>query len=318
MVMKSRKLREIENWMLRNARPLELARWRYHMKKGRKAEVLCCLKAFQNVDGGFGHGIEPDFWNPGSTPMASWSAAQILKEINLDPDEEIIKKLIDYLLKTINPNTGMWASTVPENNYYPHAPWWKWRRDIQLQWMFNPTVELSAYLIYWSVNNHENRKIGWAVMKKAIDYLMQQGEMDFHELKNFKNALEILGEETLEFNRQLPYNFNQAKEKVWELIKDSMDRNYENWGKDYQPLPLDFINVPEEMNNIRDLEIEFLVEKNLKYYEESLKNEGTWDITWEWEEYPEAFPVAKRNWQGILTVERCKTLKAFGRYSNQQ
>ena len=47
-----------------NARPLERARFDYHFASGPISDVLTQLEAFQNNDGGFGHGIEPDLRMP--------------------------------------------------------------------------------------------------------------------------------------------------------------------------------------------------------------------------------------------------------------
>ena len=45
--------RRIRRWMYRNARPLDLARWRYHFENGGVSDVLQALSAYQNDDGGF-------------------------------------------------------------------------------------------------------------------------------------------------------------------------------------------------------------------------------------------------------------------------
>ena len=45
-------------FMYRSARPVELARWQYHFEQGSKENVLKALAAYQNEDGGFGHGLE--------------------------------------------------------------------------------------------------------------------------------------------------------------------------------------------------------------------------------------------------------------------
>ena len=47
-------------WIYRNARPIDLARWKYHFENGSKANVLQSLSAYQNEDGGFGHALEAD------------------------------------------------------------------------------------------------------------------------------------------------------------------------------------------------------------------------------------------------------------------
>ena len=41
-------------------------------------------------------------------------------------DTLMVHKLISYLVKNFNTDTGMWNNiTVPDGNNYPHAPWWE-------------------------------------------------------------------------------------------------------------------------------------------------------------------------------------------------
>ena len=44
------------SFVYKNARPLDLARWKYLFEGGSKEDVLTALAAYQNEDGGFGHG----------------------------------------------------------------------------------------------------------------------------------------------------------------------------------------------------------------------------------------------------------------------
>ena len=48
------------NFIYRNARPLDLARWQYLFEDGGRENVLNILASYQNEDGGFGHALEPD------------------------------------------------------------------------------------------------------------------------------------------------------------------------------------------------------------------------------------------------------------------
>ncbi|MNR68891.1 hypothetical protein D3C85_1937540 [compost metagenome] len=41
----------IRSWVYRNARPLDLARWKYHFENGDPGDVLEALAAYQNEDG---------------------------------------------------------------------------------------------------------------------------------------------------------------------------------------------------------------------------------------------------------------------------
>ena len=72
---------QIKNWIYRHARPIDLARWQFHFEQGSRDAVVRCLTKYQNADGGFGHALEPDAWNPHSTPIQTWCATEIINEI---------------------------------------------------------------------------------------------------------------------------------------------------------------------------------------------------------------------------------------------
>jgi len=53
---------------------------------------------------------------------------------------------------------------------------------------------------------------------------------------------------------------------------------------------------------------------NLDYEVDQQGADGSWAPNWSWgDSYPEAWPHAKRAWQGILTVKMAKTLSDYGR-----
>ncbi|WP_245799174.1 hypothetical protein [Virgibacillus siamensis] len=93
------------------------------------------------------------------------------------------------------------------------------------------------------------------------------------------------------------------------LAENCVERDVSAWSTGYKPLPLDFIDGPEhplceKFGN--------LVEQNLQFYIDQLSDDGTWDISWNWGSYSEAYAVARQQWKGILAVNRYKLLKAFG------
>ena len=69
------------NYVYRNARPIDLIRWRYLFEGGSADEVLAVLATYQNEDGGFGYGLEADCFNPNSSPIQTWAATEILRQI---------------------------------------------------------------------------------------------------------------------------------------------------------------------------------------------------------------------------------------------
>lgn len=296
------------SWIKRNARPLEAARWEYHFEGGSNKKVIEYLSAFQNEDGGFGHGIEPDFWSPYSSPMATWAAGQILMEIHADKDDEVVKSMISYMVNTIQRETGMWLSSLPENNQFPHAPWWHWTEAVQENWMFNPGAELAGFLVHWSSEQSVASKLGWLSIEKAINRLMNAAEMDKHELNNYQQLLKVMTSYKSTFNSKFTFSLTDVSKKIAELVLLCVERDVSAWSTGYKTLPLDFIKNP---NHSLSKEFGDLMEQNLNLYIESLTEEGTWDISWEWGSYPEEFAIARRQWKGILTVERYKVLKSF-------
>ena len=60
--MKLRKL------VCRSARPQEFTMWKCAFENGSVEDFFGVLSAYQNEDGGFGHNIEANLWNPNSSP----------------------------------------------------------------------------------------------------------------------------------------------------------------------------------------------------------------------------------------------------------
>ena len=56
-------------FIVAHARPLERAWYAYQFESGPAEAVLDTLAAFQNADGGFGHGLEPDVQLPNSSAI---------------------------------------------------------------------------------------------------------------------------------------------------------------------------------------------------------------------------------------------------------
>ncbi|MGP4071018.1 hypothetical protein ACTWQB_00515 [Piscibacillus sp. B03] len=309
LTLKINTIEQSASWVKRHARPLEVARWEYEFEEGSQQNVMNYLSAFQNEDGGFAHGLEPDFWVPHSNAMATWAAGRILIELDARADHEIVQKMVTYLINT-SQKSGMWASVIPENSDYPHAPWWGYSEDAQNNWMFNPSVELAAMLIHWSDEEDEAWQVGWQSVSKACERLMAAEEMDFHEVSNFKQMTSLLDLHKKVFKNQTGHDYNVVLEKVKSLILHSVEQDPTKWGTSYQPFPLDFIDGP---NDPLVGEFETLIDQNLDFYINEMSDEGIWDISWEWGTYPNEFAISRRYWQGILTVDRYKLLNRFER-----
>lgn len=143
-------------FIYRNARPLDLARFRYHFEGGNREEVLTALANYQNEDGGFGHALEADSWNPNSSPIQTWVATEILREINFtDKTHPIISGILKYLESGKDFSGYFWYTTVKSNNDYPHAPWWHTESDSTCHNDYNPTACLAGFSIRYAEKGSE-------------------------------------------------------------------------------------------------------------------------------------------------------------------
>ncbi|MCZ6538501.1 MAG: hypothetical protein O6922_01575, partial [Chloroflexi bacterium] len=110
-----------------NARPLERAQFEYQFGSGSISDVLAELGEFQNDDGGFGHGIEPDLRMPLSSSFASTLAFQVFRELAVPGDLSVVGRGIKYFERTYNRSIGGWDPVGPHSDEFPHAPWWNYK-----------------------------------------------------------------------------------------------------------------------------------------------------------------------------------------------
>ena len=125
----------------------------YALGEGSGADALVALAPYQNDDGGFGHGLEPDLRTPASTAVATSIALQILRRVKAPADHPMVQDAIAYLVETVDREQGVWPIIGPEVDEAPHAPWWSYGPDLAAGWngfRFNPTADLLGALIDYS------------------------------------------------------------------------------------------------------------------------------------------------------------------------
>jgi hypothetical protein len=136
-----------------HGRPLDVALLNERMQEGSKEAVLAALAPFQNPDGGFGHGLEPDIQSPASSALATSIGLRILRGAGARSDHPMVAATIAWLDATLDYDRGVWPIIGPDVDLAPHAPWWAWSEDLAASWngfRFNPTADillsLYAYL----------------------------------------------------------------------------------------------------------------------------------------------------------------------------
>jgi hypothetical protein len=110
-----------EQFILANARLLERHRMARLLHGGSVDPILAALRAYQNLDGGFGHALEPDVRAPQSEPASTLHALEVLAEIGALDDPMVIGA-VTWIGHIAEPDGGV-PFVMPTAASSPHAPW---------------------------------------------------------------------------------------------------------------------------------------------------------------------------------------------------
>jgi hypothetical protein len=123
-----------------NGRDIDRARFEHHFGDLSLEELLAVLGRYQNPDGGFGNGLEPDISAPDSNPFAIDLALQICIQARVPAGHELLRRTVDYLEREQS-EEGEWR--FMEGVYaHPMAPWfqgWEWPN-------LNPACPIAGHL----------------------------------------------------------------------------------------------------------------------------------------------------------------------------
>ena len=295
---------EIQNWIYRNARPLDIARWQYHNEKGSKEAVLTALSAYQNEDGGFGHALEPDSWNPYSSPIQTYTATELLKEIGFtDRNHPIMKGILNYLDSEADFNGKLWYGAILSNNDYPHAPWWKASNELMSQTGFNPSAGLVGFaLCYSDMNSAFFHKCERIALEAFQEFISKGFSGDMHTGLCYLRLLDYCEQGGI---TEL-FDIAIFKQKLMEQVKMSITADKSVWKTSYICKPSQFFKSSDSIFYESNKEV---ADYECRFIEETLNADGTWDIVWGWSDYPNEWAVAKKWWQGNLAVINMLYLK---------
>lgn len=299
-------------YMYRHARPVDLARFRFHFEQGSREDVLCALAAYQNADGGFGHAMEPDGWNPNSAPGQTCTAVGILQEIGMDDkDHPMVQGILRYLAGGDGFAGDHWESTIKSNDDYPCAPWWKTSSVSTSHHKYNMTVALCGFIIRFAEKESDLYKLAVRIAKEAADYLLSpDADCDMHVLCCYQQM--ILWCEQAKDTAFM--DFPALKERLLVLMEKAICRETEKWPYIYTATPSTFLR---ERSHPLYPQIRDLTEHEVRSLIASQEEDGSWPVTWQWDAYPDEWAVSKVWWKCIQIIERLLFLRGMGALSVQ-
>lgn len=304
-------LEKARRFIYRNARPLDLARWQYHFENGSKEAVIHALSYYQNADGGFGYALEPDLWNEQSSPVSTASATGILREIDFyDCSNKMIKAILDYFENTSFQHHNGWLLKIPSNNDFPHSPWWEYSKETEMGFdgaaEYNPTAGIVSFIVKAADKSSALYKKAMDTANKAAQKVTNHDAIEMHEAGGLVDMFANINLADITHTPEL------LLQQLKNMISNVIEKDTSKWDS-YIAKPSSFFN---STNSIFYADNKEIAEYECDYIITTQLPDGSWDIPWRWEGYPEEWAVAKNWWKSIGILENMLYLKGMNRIEN--
>jgi hypothetical protein len=293
----SERFAEARTFVLALGRPLDAALLRLALGSGTGLAVQEALAPFQNADGGFGHGLEPDIPSPASNALATSIGLRLLARSGASAGDPKVIAAVGWLDDTMDRRRGVWPIIGPDVDLAPHAPWWAWSDELAANWNgfhFNPTAEILAHLYHFG-------RIP-SGMKVAAEAGLRQ---TLAETEVIEGAYDLKCAVRLMESGGVPA---YAIAPLANLVSQSIAAHDP---ADVHVSALDFASTPQSLyagaNATRiDAALDALIAAQAE--------DGGWKPFWDWSFVDAAaWTRAERDWRGQLTREALETLLAWGR-----
>jgi hypothetical protein len=326
----------VANTLLESARPLEKTIFMHEFYNSAKEDILKELLYYQNEDGGFGNGLEPDIRMPYSSPKATSIGLRHLARVDeLKEAQEAIERAIHYLEHSFNHSHNRWYIGTRKINDYPHGPWWHFNEiegitQLDLDWG-NPNAEIITYLqkykkyvvrlnveklIEDAILQFENKKVFRNEYKGFIDSMRKCNPPEyvlkyFNTTKFFDPKGEVLCYIRL-YSLLEGRQRKRLEERIRAAISEIIVYDEKVWEEEYVAMPLDFA-VKHDMNHFGIDEEK--IQRNLDLLVKLLETEGKIDLKWAEgrDYYTEERKKARNEWEWVFTLGALSTLRNYSR-----
>lgn len=277
------------------ARPLERAQFAHEFEGAPAPPVREALASYRNPDGGFGGALEPDLRMPGSTALATSTALDVLRELGAEDSDPFVRDALAWSVARFDPEVPGWRYVPSDVDAFPHAPHWSWELHAPggpWDHLVNPGARFLSHLSHW----HR------LAPRPLVESLSRAFE------KHVMTLTSDVGGDSLYYAVQAENEVTRAKFR--ELAVATVIRDPAAWTS-YCAKPLKLAPFPNSPL------AECLVSEtslNLDWEIDQQSPDGSWLPNWTWQgHHPEHWEVARREWQGELTLRALRSLRAYGR-----
>ena len=297
-----------ETYIMAHARKVDKARYEFVFRGGHRQEVTLALARYQNEDGGFGHGLEPDVRADASSAIATATGLAILREVGAGESEVVVQRAVAYLLRTFDHAHYVWPIVPPEVEQAPHAPWWSHADSAQNfgHFLANPRAALVGHLYHYQA-------------LVPPDFLTPLAEATIAHLQALPDEMEmhdLLCYVDLASADHVPDGLRRRViDKLLCAVPVTVVTDPARWGG-YGLMPLDVAPSPD--SPFGQALPSPAIQANLDLLIDSQLADGSWPLTWSWAQIdPSAWTRAELGWKGYLAVNKLRSLAAYGRLENK-
>jgi len=297
-------LLHVSDWMHRNARELDLKIWDCLFADGNAVAVADALMTYQNEDGGFGHGIDPDNWNTNSIPYASLYAIEILELVGYhDINHPVYQGIRKYLNATGPEN---WIFTLPTNTDYPHASFYNYDEQYNKVESTGVIIALCAFVIKYA----SDLPVYDTVIKELDSFVSKLQENNLGDMgpSSYIKLVDVIEEKGIK-----GYDYVELQKRLISIVNKVMQKEEEQW-KNYGYRPSDFIKSKDSIFLNGNEEI---VEKECDFLIRTLPVNDVWPVSWCWfdnaKQYPKEEIISLHVAKARKGIERMLFLKEFNR-----
>jgi hypothetical protein len=286
--------RKARSFILCNARIVERRLFDYHFNAGPEEGVLHAVLAYQNRDGGFGHGMEPDTSSPESQPLFTVMALEALDEAAC-LNREILAGAMPYIQGITSEEGGTPWMFRPRGDY-PRAAHFEHVSE-------RPTISSTGPLLALMLKHG----LEHAWMARAEEFVWEEIERqgDEHIRCYLCTRRRVMFLEQTADRERARAEIENLRRRILSPGVLCTDRSSELWGLYDHPNSLSYAPFPD--STLRYIFSDHQVEDDLDETIRRQQVDGRWGTNYGISE------GSRLEWDGIETLAVLKTLRAYGR-----
>jgi hypothetical protein len=286
-----------KTFIFSHGRKLDQQLFNHHFEAGNLEAVLAELACYQNLDGGFGHALEPDLRTPASSVVATSQAFYVLRELDVPVHLPMVQRAVTYLLQQYDPQRQVWPIIPPEADDAPHASHWAYQ-DAEPNFgdfLVNPRFATVGHLYHYAALVPSDFLA--QVTNVVLGYLGKlPEEMDVYDMYSCLGLVEA---------KNFPEGErDQVAATLLPIIRRSLVHDQSRWGVDcVKPLTI----APSPNSHVGYSIPPTEIAANLDYEIEHQLADGSWPLGWP------CWSVAEQEWKSHVTLAKLTTLYAYDR-----